>query len=417
MKTKQLLRYGVTSVLSVSAFLFLAMAPAAAASNTEYKWTGASSGTAGLGGCTSNCWSVAGNWNVSTDGGTTWVGASTAPQSTDNSGAGDDLVFDGTALTTTANLTNDLTNLTVDTINSIGTANTGVYNVGGNSLTVTAGTTSTSGVFVGLSNNVSLSSSQNYGAANKFSTIALQGTLTVPSGVTLTALSPISISTLSGGGSIIFAGTTNTSPNFHSILNSSSNFSGSLDIQSGAVLQVTDPANLGTAALTIENGGQLSINSQGAAATSSLTVANNITVSGNGAAVQFQNKGAISASYFDTTSSKSADATVTFSGLVNLVGDTGLSSVYPSNVTYNFTNLKTNGHALTAVAQDQPTYGATTILVNGVAQSASAAVKAPKTPNTGLALVAARPLATFAVSTAAAVVLALMARQLKSAKR
>ncbi len=410
-KTKLKLASSALSVGAFIAFGVLSQGVAHAATGTYYKWTGASTATAGLGGCTSNCWSVANNWDVSTDGGTTYVAASSAPNSTDNSGAGDNLVFDNTSLSSATTVHNDITNLVVDTLTSQGTGvYPDVFTLAGNAFSLVNGELGVPDAVpqLTINNNVTFSASQTYGQTGINSDeYNFQGTLTVPTSVTLTAASPINITTLAGGGSLILQGPTSGNyPQYHSIFNAST-LSGSIEIQSGALLTITTPSALGTAALTIDSGGQLSIDDGPSTpvASDTITIPNAITLAGNGTGVSQQNQGAIIAGLYNNTAGQDqGNLTVTLSGTVTLTGDTQLASVYATVVTYNLTGtFNANGHALTAVAASQPTYGTTTIEVNGTplvaATTASApTAAAPKTPDTGFGLVAAHPAETLGLS-------------------
>lgn len=423
--------------VAFSSALTFGLAPlASAASPTEYKWTGASSSTAGLAGCTTNCWSVPGNWTVSTDGGSTWAAATTAPQSTDNGGKGDNLLFDQTSLSANTTLTNDITGLTVGSISA--TVTTGsqysyTYTVAGNGLTVTGGFTdfSGNGNAVNLSNDITFDGSQTIGSGSGSPSASITGgTTTVASGTLdvkdfFSSSSAFKVSSgttvqfsngsylngvVSGSGNIIVATPSSGSyPNSLTLTPTADNtFSGTITVQKGGQLYVSLDENkysaLGAAALTIEPGGQLYLRySPTTPKTSdSLTVANSITMAGNGAGVFNQTKGAIVAGMYDNATGKyvyDGALTVTLSGNVALTADTALASIYNTATTYNFTGkLTQNGHALTAVPADQPTYGSTVVQVNGkqVASSSSSSTTAssaskktaPKAPDTGFALTA-----------------------------
>ncbi|MGH7240878.1 MAG: hypothetical protein ACREGB_01120, partial [Candidatus Saccharimonadales bacterium] len=95
---KRLRAITATGVVA-AAPLFTLLTPgiAHALTGTTYKWTGGGTdGVVSTAGDNDEKWSTAGNWVVSTDGGATYAAGipATAPVSTDNSGAGDNIVFD-----------------------------------------------------------------------------------------------------------------------------------------------------------------------------------------------------------------------------------------------------------------------------------------------------------------------------------
>lgn len=433
------------AVFMLSSLMSLSMSGIAhaATTTTSYKWTGASSATAGLNGCASNCWSVAGNWDTSTDG-VTWATATTAPKSTDNSGAGDNLVFDNSILSANLAMTNDIASLTVGNISTKSGTGSFSYSLGGTGLTVTGGVASQAGSQVGVTAGLTFSGNQAFGATtgssaaiiiNGSSVAVASGTLTInanylnfsslaiASGATVQIVNNSSISSLSGSGALVVLTPTGSSTNFANTLtlyggSTASTFSGSIDLQKGAELnaQGSAPENtLGTAALTIEDGAQLYLYAQPnpAAETGTINLANAITMGGNGAGVDQMNQGAIIAGLYDQNKGEIAGTlTVNLTGAVTLSSNTSLASVYATAATYNFTGaLNQNGHSLSAVATAQPTYGNTTVQINGkTVASSSDSASAPKTPDTGFALTAAKPGMLLGVTTVVAVVIFTLAR-------
>lgn len=397
MKIKSKIKYLVyvsgTSLLGLIIGALM-QSTAFAATGTYYKWTGTDSTTAGLNGCASNCWSVAGNWDVSTDGGSTYATATTAPQSSDNSGTGDNLVFNNSSLAANTTLNNDISNLVV---NSLTSAGSGVddYTISGNSFSLTSGELSygsSNSPDLFINNNITIAASQNYGVINQDESIMLYGTITVPSNVTLTAASILSIDGLTGSGNVVFEGlnsSQSTSGSFNNFsLYNSSTISGNITIQSGAELQIQNNNSLGTASLTIDNGGQLNISLSGTTTNDSITLPNAITMGGQAGAQALESLGAIEGSYVNSSTGVNENLNVTLSGLVTLTANTALSSSYNSNVTYNFTGtLNQAGFTLTPIATVQPTYGTTIIEVKGVQLVAAPTTPAPKTPDTGAGLV------------------------------
>ena len=272
-KVKLLGSFLASGIFSVVLGLLFQSSALAASTGTYYEWTGAASTTAGLSGCTSNCWSVPGNWKVSTDGGTTYAPATTAPQSSDNSGTGDNIVFDPTTLTASVTVNNDLTSLIVNSINysGTGTATAFYYTIAGNSLSLgSGGMTSSTGYYnLYLDNSVSLSSNV---------TISGLG-LNINSSSTFNA--GIYNITLSGGGlvnngDIISSGAIDFIPQKGSlgglVFNvADSGITGTVTVPD---IQVTVPNSFGTATI-IDSGSLYFINFNGA------NFANNISIGGN----------------------------------------------------------------------------------------------------------------------------------------
>lgn len=227
----------ILSVVSLSSIVLPQIAHATGGTGTYYEWTGAASGTAGLNGCTSNCWSVPGNWKVSTDGGTTYAVATTAPNSTDNSNSGDYLVFDFTNLTSSENLTNDISNLIVNQMDFTG-SNTNYYSyaIGGNSFSLGYGMQGGQGFeTLFLNTTIDLLASQTFNNINIFghNSNGPYGSINVAS-YNLQLVNANSVTGFSGSGTITVSGTPNSgssSVNPNDVFNSitaNPNFSGKI---------------------------------------------------------------------------------------------------------------------------------------------------------------------------------------------
>ena len=433
---KRLRKIAAAGVVAAAPLISTLMVPgvAHALTGTTYKWTGTcstfSAGSPANCTSTSLTWSQPGNWAVSSDGGVTYGASSatvTAPQSTDNSGAGDNIVFDDDALTATTSTNDDIASLKVNNVSVIGTASTFFYSVSGQDLTVAGGVGGSNlGSQLHMQNNVIFTGDQTFGDTTMSNAdMTLGAGLTVASG-TLTAGSYINASTLTiasgatlkvthggngvlaGAGSLVVASPDANLPYpdaFDAVdTGSASTFSGAIDIQKGAqfVIFSDNPTySLGTAAITIEDGGQIDmeLNPNPAAETGTVTITNPVTMAGNGAGVDQMNQGAIIAGLYDSAKHEVAGTlAVTLSGDVTLTGDTSLASTYATKTTYNFTgNLNKNGHVLGAVTASRPTYGDTLVQVNGQTV-AGGSTPAPKTPDTGFALAAAHPGQTLALT-------------------
>ncbi|MGH7241591.1 MAG: hypothetical protein ACREGB_04815, partial [Candidatus Saccharimonadales bacterium] len=324
------------------------------------------------------------------------------------------------------------------------TAPSGSYNysVSGQALTLTGGVADRAGMSVSMSNAVTFAGDQTFGGADGAAislggsaTVASgtltvagymnTGTLTIASGATVKFMNGAGISSLAGAGAVVIT-TPASGPYANSLYlydsGSASTFSGTIDVQKGAVLGASGntPANvLGTAALTIEDGGQLNlyVNPTPAAETGTVNIANAITLGGNGAGVDQMSQGAVMAGLYDNAKQETAGTlAVTFSGSVTLTSDTNLSSTYATATTYNFTgSLNKNGHVLGATTAVQPTYGTSTVQVNGATVAGGA--KAPGTPDTGFALASARPVLTLSMTLASALAIFGIARKTAAARR
>lgn len=458
MKIRRFAAYGSAVALGLSSVMALAIGSASAATTTIYEWTDAASATAATAPstCTSDCWSVPGNWKTSTDGGTTWTTATTAPTN------GVDLMFDNTGLTANGTSNDDIPSLSVGNVTFKNAATTYSYAVsqsGTAMLTVTGGLGAAStnsypsltlGMPVTFSGATVIGSSTanvtdvsatgaitvSSGSLSVYANYtSLGSSLTIPTGATLNVYGQNDsvYNMLDGGGAINIEPLTGTNSNTANTFtvsdySYSNKFSGTFDIKSGTALQISSPTDLGTAAVTIESGGQLYLydSPQKATSSDSITITNAITMGGNGAGVFSQSQGAIQTGLYDgNTKVTGGTLGVTLSGAVTLTSDTTLSSVYDTTSTYNFTGaLNLNGHKLTAVGASQPTYGTTVIQVNGTPLAAAtttatttAAPAAPKTPNTGLALVSAKPATVLGTTIAAALALAFIARRVSPSKR
>jgi len=392
----------VISVSSLAAVGFNGVAHAAT-TGTYYEWTGASSATAGNSSCTLNCWSVAGNWDVSTNGGSTYTTATTAPNSTDNSGDGDNLVFNLSNLTAATTVNDDITNLTVDTITLTGSGSYS-YTINGNSFSLVNGLIGDESGYSAstiINNNITFSSSQTINPAE----FILGGTLTIPTNSTLTVDGSFNMNALAGNGSLVLDQPSSSGSNsFYSndyILNPST-FSGSIEINSGVMLSVNAASSLGTATLNIASGGQLTLPSASGSSTTN-TINNTINMAGDGAGAAGEDQGAI---YQDQNPNSSTGTNVDLTGTVTLTGNTQLAGGSGPTTTYNITGTyNAGGFSLTPVPASPPTYGTTVIELNGnpitgtttsstttssTTTSSPTSTKktaiVPKTPDTGIGL-------------------------------
>jgi hypothetical protein len=435
---------------------FLSMGAAHALTGTTYKWTGECTTLPLPANCTSSAltWSQPGNWALSSDGGVTYgasVATVTAPQSTDNAGLGDNIVFDNSLLTADVATTNDISGLTVNTISTI-TAPSGFfqYTVSTQGLTVKGGIPAAAGQAVNFSAGLTFAGDQDFGTAGNYSAAvrptgavtvasgtltAYAGmnptTLTIAGGATYKAVGGGGINALAGSGSLVLVtptGTNSNYPNQFSLYDSgaANTFTGTIDAQKGTILGISGnaPANaLGSAAsVTIEDGAQLNIyvSPTVAAETATVNLPNTFVIAGNGAGVSQMNQGAVMAGMYDQAKNQTDGAlAVNFTGSVSLSGDTKLASVYATVTTYNFSGtFNKNGHAITALASAQPTYGQTIVQVGGVTvANGNAAPAAPGAPDTGFAPVSAKVLPVLATTIAAAGGLLYTARRVKPVRR
>ena len=409
----KVLSFSISSGIFSLIFGLMLQGTAHAASNI-YKWTGAASATAGLSGCTLNCMSVYGNWDLSTDGGTTYAVATSGQ--VPGAAAGDSIVFDNSLENSSQTIKNDNPSLSIANFTSQGSQNY-QYTLTGNGMSISGGFINPSTArYIYVNIPVTFTASQTFGTQGHGNQYSLNQSITIGSGSTLTVASLYStyLPSLNGSGNIIFGGPGAgvNDPNYRYTYNGGS-ISGDVEIQSGVEFSLSTSLGLGTANITIDNGGQLETNYS-----SPMTLANNITVSGNGSGVSNQGQGAIVNLYGPNRNSNN---TMTLTGNITLNGDATFGSDWNYPTTFNLTGtVNKNGHFFNTVAAVQPYYGATVVQINGTVvaggtSSTSSTTKAPKAPNTGSELVSSHAVLPAITVISIAGALMVISRKLKKA--
>ncbi len=320
----------ILSVVSLSSIVLPQIAHATGGTGTYYEWTGAASGTAGLNGCTSNCWSVPGNWNISTDGGTTYAAATTAPNSTDNGGLGDNLVFDASIITsyTSSVIVNDISNLTVDSITFQAQNNNNIfYTINGDNISLNNGITTVlpspnTNYSNFINSNLILLKSQTFsgGSYSSFYTSSTPLSITIGTNtLTLTNNANVSAS-LSGTGSVILDSSSSINP-----LGDSSSWSGTINATDGSANSIyIDPAGKLGASASFTLSGKATI---GVDSPNGFNLSNNLNL-GAGATILTTDGSQVSGvTAFDSAQDLTLSGTITLTGsaFVNTAGTVTIS--------------------------------------------------------------------------------------------
>jgi len=422
MKIKRLLQLSSAVVLSLSSLLAISIPNALAAGDT-CTWTGA----------TNSNFSNAGNWSNC---------SSAAPVT------GDNVVFDESS-SSQFNLTDDLpSNTVLDNITFQGTGSSGFL------INDTSPIELSGNITVGSGGN-----SQNISAVVDFTTNATMnigndglsvGGIAIGSNTLTVVANGAGVTNsgaLSGSGTVNLDMQANTNGEPFIQDGESPGFTGTINVLTGMLVlnqgQIT-PADLlsNAAGINISNGATLGLGGPGHPQTA--TIAEPITVGGSGVDSVGSPIGAISSSF-----GNSSGADITFSGSVTLTSNTtiyaGTDTTDSPHVTGlytfngplggNFTLQTSTGNldvfsCNNTSATPDGSYSPSGTLISSGGESCPAGSKtggsggssgsgsssAPKTPDTGLALMAAHPLETLAISTGAAFTILVVARRLKAVK-
>ncbi len=300
---KRLLQLGAASVLSLSSLLSIYL-PTAHAAAATYTWTDAYSSTGGGSGCTSNCWSVPGNWDVGNT-------AATQPPAND-----DLLVFPSASGTTD----DDMTGLVVG-----GMTFTGSYDVTGNP-------------FV-LDGNITVGSSSN----TKISTnITLNTAVTINGNITGGSSNIINLENAvlnTNGNSLTISGTGDLEAYIGDQITGAGDISvGDISASDTTTAYLTNSSNSFSGNITIDSGGELSAQSSTLGAAGTITIDSGGTFSPTGTVTQDINMAGTGVN----GSEGAIISGVTFSGTISLTGNT---TVYSPN-SMIFENLIPSGYTL-----------------------------------------------------------------------
>ena len=399
MKLKRLCVLCSSFVLSVASLLTIAFPGVVHAAGNNCTWNGGASGD----------FNTAGNWTSCN---------STVPQN------GDNLVFDNTSLSGDATVTDDISGLSVGTVTFQGT-NTNGYTftlTGSDALSVSGGITDTSSKALSdqVSLNLTLTGSQSFtdtsgafglviGNSSFTNTLNLGTyTLTLDSNFQLSGGGgSITIdSQLQGTGGLDMSGPSNGVYNFQA---AASGYTGNVAVEDGQAYLFI-PTALGTGTVTVSNGATL--NTQFASTTP--TFSNPLVIGGNGfdgsSGALIVNDGCPGPGNSGSCTDTGTD---TFSGPLTLTADT---TVGTAGDTVDFTGALTcSTYTITATSGSSGTLEGTSSCggSTGSSGSGSSSTKAPKTPDTGLALTKASVALPLLGSLAAATGLYIISRKVK----
>lgn len=314
------------------------------------------------------------NWNTSStcSGGTNEVPVS-----------GDALVFDNSSLTSSLDITNDISGLDLNSITFQGDGSGG-YSLSGDGVQLDAGITDTGtnaqqntvDIPITLTANQTIST----GGTDIF---AIEGPITLGSyNLTLqnTGQYGMTINSVSGSGSLTFE----SGSSAYYMEDADPSFTGPTFINNGAQAQINDPGALGSGLVTIDNGGTLIVESNNNTA----TVSNPFNLSGSGGSNSF---GVISSCLGQTEHvCTTEDTTLTITGNISLSGNAivangAYNGTPPANsATFDFTgDITYNGYTLTAAPDSN-----SVVSLPAVSSSSGSSSKAPGTPDTGEGLAA-----------------------------
>jgi hypothetical protein len=409
MKIKRVLQTCLAAVLGVSSVLVISV-PSVFASGNNCLWNGSSSAN----------FNTAANW--------TNCGGSVP-------GTGDNLIFDNTTIPSSgSDLVDDISGTVFANLTFQGSGSTG-YTV-----TIVSGS-------LNLSGNITDTTSNSAGGGTIDAPIVLSGaTPTVTIANSLDLLGGSNSLTI-GSSTVTFSGNGIIENNFPIIgtgtldfdmgsaadfqqNSASSSFTGQINVEAGT-LDVSSNANPypdyfgASSGITVANGATLFYDDP---AVTSATIGEPITAAGNGAPSctnVFNNNSVVDCG--------AIEGGLAFGGNLTLSGDITLSanSQFNDNDTLTITGPLSGAftveNAVGTLVVDSSnntsgtangTYEAGGNLQNGSGSPSSDSSKAtPKTPDTGLALLAAHPLETLIFATAAAFTILLIAHRLKTVKQ
>ena len=311
MRIRKFASLGAALVVSLSSLFAINFGTALATAN-NCTWTGATND----------------NFNTSTN----WSNCnSTAPQT------GDNLIFDNTSLSSVATLNNDITSLSVGSIDFTGNNSTYSFELTGNAMTVNSGISDNTTSFGSpeISLNVTLGADQTF-TSNNFlifsggNSISLGGHALTLAGASDGTMEMVG--TISGAGSII-----DNVADHVALDGDNSTFTGNITINSG-VLFVAGPPSLGAGSgtTTVTTGAAVYIDTN-----ADTTVGENFNLSGNGLNDGYT--GTLNAGY-------SGNYTTTLTGNITL----GSNIVYAGTDNAKLTgNLTANGHSISVLDGNQ----------------------------------------------------------------
>ncbi|MHB1864833.1 MAG: hypothetical protein ACYCPS_01550 [Candidatus Saccharimonadales bacterium] len=336
-------------------------------------------------------WNNSTNWNTSSScsGGTQEVPAS-----------GDALVFNNSSLTSSLDLTNDISGLDLASITLEGTGS-GAYSLSGDAISLDGGITDTiTGPYNDtVSMNISLTASQTFVNNQAGDHLYLGGAINLgTSNLTLaTKASQLTVSgSIAGSGTLTLASPPSGSNTAYYILDSAdTSFSGPVVINSSAIGE--DNSNsfnaFGTGSITVNNGGSLLIESTA----STGTLANALNLAGSG--ISGTGLYAITSCLDNASGCTSANTTLTLPGKITLLANTvlvngaytvGESSPPAHQATFYFTGGGVyNGYTLSGLSSSSTSVTDPTPIVAGSGSSSngvSGSSPNVKAPNTGQGL-------------------------------
>jgi hypothetical protein len=380
MKYKKLIA-AATFVASVSAFLSLGSGTAFAATKT---WVGAGS---------DNNFSTAANWSPSG-----------APAN------GDDLVFDTGTTVTRSDASNDISNLSVKSVTFTGSGIGGVTNFEATSpLTITDAMDEEAGVtaVTYIEGSVILGGDVvvrgvGFGYSTQSGTVDLNGnTLTFagnPNNDILALANPIT-----GNGTVIYDGGDNSGVQLYA----ANTYTGSTIYRSGDILSVGLHPNdvFGTSAITIDAFASLSLSIPASA--NNTTWNNQVTIAPTNQSEWYDDF----ASIFFSRQGSGETINLNVPNII-LQSNTRLGA---NEVNVNLAGIQSNGHCIEYLNYSTVTGNwSDGTFTNGPAFCEVAAVNATtkaKAPNTGFGILTRNPLATLAITSVAAIVLAVIAKK------
>ncbi len=335
---------------------------------------------------------IATNWNTASD---CSSGTNRVPANADN------LIFDNSAINSPLNITNNISNLDLNSIVFQGSGNAG-YSLSGNNISLDNGVSdSGSGA---ISNtillNMSLTGDQAFNNGLSNDTLNFAGSVALGAHnllVTGNSTRTLTLAGLTGSGNLTFNGPPSGSVASYRDSSSNPSFSGPLVINSGAAVQDQSGTlnGYGSGQITVNSGGSYYIFSSSLAA----TLTNSLVLSGSGDGVT--NFGAL-ISCLGPSSCTSSNSVLTLSGDLTLNGNTKVVNgayssggpVPTSSATFDFTgNYFPNAFSLTALANSNtivnlpPPSGSSSGSGSSSSSSSTSSGSSSnlKAPNTGIA--------------------------------